>query len=267
MFDEKVSTSKSSSTSTSNHALLIITFIMNSRLFLFLSAALISTCMGQTSSQVFWYNSPIGFEYVCSRPDGTAVAQQVIGTDLMTRDLARCIGSGAGQETFVCQSTNVTYWSSFMRKRIKDCCSAPFQTFIGRRCVRKLEDPGPPETPVSGCKAKVRKTSLGIAVSCGCDSRKTVDVEFFVARNVDDCCLSKCVRRKSSEFCIPGISKKATRKRIVAEFSKCCGSSKCDQTGSVGTRTLNGGYTCGLDLKFGEPNPIIFDFPPLIADC
>ena len=239
---------------------------MNSRNFVLHFAVLVSVCVALTS-EMFWYNSPIEFEYVCVRPEATANVQQIIGTDLMTRDLARCIGSGLGIESFVCQTTNVTNWSKFMRTRIKECCSGPFRRFVGRRCVRNLPDSEPPRTPKRSCKAAVRKTSLGISVSCGCNGKRPVDVDFFIARNVDDCCLTKCVEKKKAKFCSAGMSKSDIRRKVLREFSKCCGSGKCDQTKSVGTKTLNGGYTCGLNLKFGKPNPVIFDFPPLRTDC
>ena len=155
-----------------------------------------------------------------------------------------------------------------MRERFELCCSGDLK-MVGNRCVRNLLDSTPPPTPKRGCRAAVRKTSLGISVSCGCFSKKPVDIDFFIARQVDDCCLTKCVQKNSAQFCYPGLSKEAMRKKIVKQFSKCCGKGHCDRTKSVGTKSLNGGHTCGLNLKFSKPNSVdyVFDEDPLRSDC
>ena len=154
-----------------------------------------------------------------------------------------------------------------MKERMFFCCRGGVKLDNGR-CVRNLPDSTPPPTPKRGCRAAVRKTSLGISVSCGCFPKKPVDIDFFIARNVDDCCLTKCVQKKTSQFCYPGLTKEDMRKRIVKQFSKCCGKGHCDRTKSVGTKSLNGGYTCAINFKFFTNNPISHvDAKPLRTDC
>lgn len=222
----------------------------------------LATCLlaNVGSATLTVYNSPIGYEYVCNKTNSVTMVEAVVGVDVNGPALVNCIANyKEGKVERMCRRFRPKRFTTNMNRAIKNCCKPTnvFHGDDGNRCIRRSTETEPVEAPASGCNSAVRKTGLGISASCGCDGGFVVDVDFFVARLVNDECLMRCVSDKLSAVCIPAFFKRGTKRgELLQAFKGCCRDGTCSDTG-VGTKFQDKGYTCGLDLKFGAKNPLL----------